>query len=224
MVVKIAKDVWHLGTITRGGVRLFITFDDQATAVIEPADQVHVKPLVKNKSLKRALTDAEALALYGARETPLVPAALKTRSTKTAVIRLVHNRGETPAALTDAAMQKLFITVFGAKAAPVKASVAGKRATATTIRGFRLVLGQVNHIDYSIYCQVTPSVIGNTWVSLEFPSRQMPGASIPAITSALQAGSTMFYGTPTTDLFKNALLKAQKCLPALKHELTKALT
>lgn len=66
VVVKVKKNEWYIGTVKRAGVKVTVDFDDGLDAVIEQSDFKHLKLMVKAKKLKRALTDEEAKALYGA--------------------------------------------------------------------------------------------------------------------------------------------------------------
>lgn len=61
VIVKIKKDEWYLGRVTKvSEKRLAVEFDDGYTANIVPADFKHVLPSIETKSRKKALTDLEA--------------------------------------------------------------------------------------------------------------------------------------------------------------------
>lgn len=67
VVVRAAKDEWYVGTVTRAGVKLSVTFDDGASTTVDDADFKHVKMLTtKNpaKMVKRAQTDDSAKAMF----------------------------------------------------------------------------------------------------------------------------------------------------------------
>lgn len=69
VVCKIAKNEWYIGTVVRAGLKVKVDFDDGFDAIIDENDFKHIKALVKDKKLKRALTDIEAKVLYEQKKT-----------------------------------------------------------------------------------------------------------------------------------------------------------
>lgn len=69
VVCKIAKNEWYIGTVVRAGAKVKVDFDDDFDAIIDENDFKHIKLLVKDKKLKRSLTDIEAKALYEQKKT-----------------------------------------------------------------------------------------------------------------------------------------------------------
>lgn len=64
VVVKVGRDEWYTGTITRAGVKIRIDFDDGNHAIVSFEDFKDVKPMLKSKKSKKGLTTLEARDLY----------------------------------------------------------------------------------------------------------------------------------------------------------------
>lgn len=81
VVVRMGKNDWLVGTVTRAGAKIYVAFDDGSSAVVEAPDFKHVKVLTaKNaaKKVKSPLTDEAAKMLFVRSPTAKAPAAART--------------------------------------------------------------------------------------------------------------------------------------------------
>ena len=108
VVGRVKKNEWYTGTVKRvSAAGVLVIFDDGFKATVEPSDFKHLRPLTKNKKLKRALTDDEVEVI--ASKAKRAPKAAKTDDS---LIRLVHNRGEILPPLAPAKISRLFLKNF----------------------------------------------------------------------------------------------------------------
>lgn len=110
VIVKVAKNEWYLGSVTRAGAKIKVDFDDGATATIEAEDFKDVRWMKKaTKTLKRKATNEEAKSWSDAKRPVETPVSKTEKATKPAekpndpiespgrvteggLIRLRHNR------------------------------------------------------------------------------------------------------------------------------------
>jgi predicted SprT family Zn-dependent metalloprotease len=89
VIVRITKNDWAVGTVTRSGVKVYVLFDDGSDAIVDAPDFKHIHMLglkVGLKKRKTPLTDEQAKELLST-ATPAVKAAKPTTAPKAIKIK-----------------------------------------------------------------------------------------------------------------------------------------
>ncbi len=122
IIARAKKDEWYTGTVKRFGAKLYLDFDDGATATVESKDFKWVKLLTKDKAFKRALDDAQMEKLTKPVKTKKADAVTGSAKRKPGeIIRLTHNRTVGEDAPPPAALAKVFKSLcVGAKITKIK--------------------------------------------------------------------------------------------------------